>query len=252
MARPQWNIRGDIAGWVGMLLALVLTFSGSGMQAQTPPTSEQVMAASPMLQDTLYVLDSLYLEIDIDQQEIYQHRSDGRIDTFLCSTGNDKLPKGIATRTGIFTIKGKAERHVSSRFKVPMYYWMPFDGGIGFHSLAGSDYYIHLGYSQSSHGCVRVSNETGEYLFQTTPIGTIVYVRQGTPARILRFAAETTQDLRVLTRADRGLLRKRLDAVLQGRHHDPVLRMPLAIPRKFGAAIEVGSINLESVLEERR
>lgn len=206
----------------------------------------------PLLQDTLYVLDSLYLEINLDQQEIYRHYSDGRIDSFLCSTGNDKLPQGIATRPGIFTIKGKAERHISGRFKVPMLYWMPFDGGIGFHALEGNDYYIHLGYSPSSHGCVRVSNETGDELFQTTPTGTIVYVHDGAPARILQFAGETSRDLRVLKSSDRTLLRRRLAAVIEGRLDDPALRAKLAIPRRFASKIDVGSIAAGTAAEPQK
>lgn len=195
-----------------------------------------------VVQDTLYVTDSLYLEVDLDHQEVYRHYSNGLIDTFLCSTGNPNLSRGLATRPGIFTIKWKAERHVSSTFKVPMYYWMPFDGGIGFHALEGDDYYIHLGYEPSSHGCVRMSNESGEDLYSETPVGTIVYVHKGTPARILRFAAATSADLRILKNSDQSLLRKRLDAVRNGRAADPALREKLAVPPKFSSKIEVGEI----------
>ncbi len=231
--------------WSGLLLMALATAALCAQTNIIDPESKPI----PLLQDTLYVLDSLYLEIDLDQQEIYRHYSDGRIDSFLCSTGNSRLPQGIATRPGIFTIKWKAERHVSGRFKVPMLYWMPFDGGIGFHALEGNDYYIHLGYSPSSHGCVRVSNETGDELFQTTPAGTIVYVHEGTPARILRFAGETTRDLRVLKSSDRTLLRRRLAAVVEGRPEDPALRAKLAIPRKFASKIDVGRLATETASE---
>jgi len=225
-----------------ILVMLMAMMAGARMTAQ-----EQ--SAEMPLQDTLYVLDSIYVEVDLDQQEIYRHASDGRIDTFLCSTGNARLPRGIATRPGIFSIKWKAGRHVSSIFNVPMYYWMPFDGGIGFHSLAGDDYYIHLGYEPSSHGCVRMSNESAEDLFNITPVGTIVYVHRGTPARVLQFAAGTAADLRILTQSDLPLLHRRLDAVHDDRRADPALRERLALPRKFGTKIEVGEIKTERISE---
>lgn len=227
------------AGMAVMVIAAVFLHA-AGVQAQQGVQGDAVPVIA--LQDTLYVTDSMYLEVDLDHQEVYRHYSDGRIDTFLCSTGNPKLSRGLATRPGIFTIKWKAKRHVSSIFNVPMYYWMPFDGGIGFHSLQGDDYYVHLGYEPSSHGCVRMSNESGEYLYSTTPVGTIVYVHKGTPARVLRFAAATAADLRILKRSDLSLLRKRLDAVKNGRASDPILREKLAVPRKFASKIEVGEI----------
>lgn len=236
------HVRRIHPGQGGMAIIIMVAFflHGAGTQAQKEIPSDAPPAIA--IQDTLYVTDSIYLEVDLDHQEVYRHSSDGRIDTFLCSTGNPNLPRGLATRPGIFTIKWKAKQHISSIFKVPMYYWMPFDGGIGFHSLKGDDYYIHLGYEPSSHGCVRMSNESGEDLYNTTPVGTIVYVHKGTPARILRFAAATSADLRILKRSDLSLLRKRLDAVANGRSTDPALREKLAVPPKFSAKIEVGEI----------
>ncbi len=198
---------------------------------------------APPLQDTLYLLDSAFIEIDLDRQELYLHRTGGRIDTFLCSTGDPKLPEGIATRPGIFTIDAKKASHRSSQFDVAMLYWMPFDGGIGMHALEGSGYYNLLGYTPSSHGCVRLSRETAEDLYAHIPVGTRVFVHEGVPARVLRLA-DGDRGIRIISRRDIKLLRRRLAAAIAGRHDDPALREKLALPASGGGIrrIEVGSL----------
>jgi hypothetical protein len=123
-----------------------------------------------------------------------------------------------------------------------MYFWMPFDGGIGLHSLEGTKYYPFLGYQPSSHGCVRLSNESGEQIYDATPVGTVVFVHDGNPARVVRLASETKADLRVMKRIDQRLLRKRLDAVREGKADDRSLAEKLALPagKKSFAKIDVG------------
>jgi hypothetical protein len=202
-------------------------------RVESPPQS---------VQDTLYVLDSLFIEIDIEAQQLLLHRSGGLIDTFLCSTGDPDLPRGLATRPGIFSIRGKMAKHRSGRFDVMMLYWMPFDGGIGLHALEGNSYYGTLGDAPSSHGCVRLSRETAASLYDYLPVGTRVYVHRGTPARTLILAEGSTADLRIITAADTKLLRRRLDAAKAGRRDDPALREKLALPAggKGPGKIEVG------------
>ncbi|MEO5929312.1 MAG: L,D-transpeptidase [Candidatus Kapaibacterium sp.] len=218
-----------------LLLLLVIMPPGRAL-AQ----SQNDSSAAFHLQDTLYVLDSTYLEIDIDHQEIYQHYRGGTIDTFLCSTGNPDLQDGEATRPGIFTIKSKERKHISSQFDVPMINWMPFDGGIGIHALEGKGYYNFLGYQASSHGCVRVSRESSEDLFITVPVGTVVYVHQKNSARAVAFTYAKEKP-RSITPRDARLLRKRLESAVAGRADDRSLREKLAIPAggKLGIKIDV-------------
>jgi hypothetical protein len=123
-----------------------------------------------------------------------------------------------------------------------MYYWMPFNGGIGIHALKGDDYYPFLGDQPSSHGCVRVSNETAQSLYANTPVGTVVIVHDGSPARVVSFAPPGETDITVMTTIDAKLLNKRLAAVNEGRADDPSLAPRLALPagRKPGLAIAVG------------
>jgi L,D-transpeptidase catalytic domain len=214
----------------GMIAALLLAATAHGAAQDIQQLASLQAVTNRPLHDTIFVLDSAFIEIDLSRQELYRHSRGGLVDTFLCSSGNPKIPRGIATRTGIFSIAWKARKHWSSRFGVPMFYWMPFDGGIGIHALKGDDYYPFLGFEPSSHGCVRVSNETGESLYDNTPVGTVVFVHSGSPARIVRFAEPGQSDITVMKSVDSKLLRARLNAVMTGRADDPSLAARLALP----------------------
>ena len=65
--------------------------------------------------------------------------------------------------------------------------WIGFNYGIGFHALQTSGYYRYLGKSKSSHGCVRVSREIAEYLYNRVNLGTPVLVHTGKAAITIEF-----------------------------------------------------------------
>lgn len=223
---------------------LALLIVGIAVPSFARPLQDPPQDASSviLLRDTLYVLDSTFIEVDLSRQRLYYHHRDGRIDDYPVSTGDASLDRGVATRTGIFTIKEKQRRHVSSIFNVPMQYWMPFDGGIGFHALEGKDYYRFLGVRPSSHGCVRMSREDGRALYESAGRGTAVIVHKGNPARVLRFGDRSIPDLHVMETIDHDLLKKRLALVRKGAWGDSLLRRPIALPQRkvFWGRIAVG------------
>lgn len=198
-----------------------------------------------LLRDTIHVLDSTFLEVRLNEQAIYQHFRSGRIARYSCSTGDPRIKDGIATREGIYSIQWKARKHMSQQFQVYLNYWMPFDGGIGFHGLEGRSYYRYLGRRVSSHGCVRIANETGAKIFPAAPRGTVVWVHSGSPARIVRFGDIATGGFLVMEEIDDELLDQRLAAVLERRADDPSLTLPLAIEpgRPFPGGIAVGRVD---------
>ena len=222
-------------------LSGLIFFSYSGIesgnaQTNTSANDSTETSVSPFssprhafLRDTLYVLDSVYLEVRIDKQTVYQYFRNGTVKRYPCSTGNRRLKDGIATREGIFSVQWKSKRYMSRQFEVWLNYWMPFDGGIGFHGLDGRSYYRHLGRRPSSHGCVRISNETGRAIFPTVSRGTLVYVHKGMPARLLVFGDPSDSSLRVITNDDKELLATRLDAVHQRRADATALQERLAL-----------------------
>lgn len=138
--------------------------------------------------DTLYVLDTCYLEVRLDSQAVYLHSKSYAGRKFLCSTGNIKIKKAIETTEGIFVVQTKSPLAYSRQFdSTKMYFWVGFNGNIGFHGLDGKSYYRYLGKRPSSHGCIRMAREDAEWMFHNIPIGTPVIVHQGNAARCLTF-----------------------------------------------------------------
>jgi len=235
-----------IMGFRSLTLPLLALLCAAPLAAQpgrlTHLDRERYTPSMVQLRDTLFVLDSTWVEIRLDQQKIYQHYRDGRVETHLCSTGNPAIPEAVATRPGIFTVQSKAKRTMSAQFESWLNYWIGFDGGIGMHGLDGSSYYKYLGRRPSSHGCVRVANQTGAALFRTVPMGTVVFVHSGNSARVVTFATPSDTGLTVVNRIVEKTMESRLDAVIRGLATDSSLKERLAIAprtrfRKVGIAL---------------
>jgi len=141
------------------------------------------------IKDTVYTNLDTWLELRIDQQMLYQHWRDGKVVSYPISSGNKYLDRSIESRPGLFAIFVKEERHESSQYNnAEMYHFMPFNQGIGFHSLNGTGYYGNLGVRPSSHGCIRMRHDDVKKLFKETPLGTIVLAHRGYTARTVGFA----------------------------------------------------------------
>lgn len=91
---------------------------------------------------------------------------------------------GHRTPTGIFTIKYKARNTTlkgnnddGSEYESPVSYWMPFNGGVGFHDATWRGSFgggIYLG--DGSHGCINMPPAAAGRLFNMVSAGTVVYV----------------------------------------------------------------------------
>ncbi len=139
--------------------------------------------------DTVYTDKDNWLELRIHEQCVIQHWRDGHTVKYLVSTGNKMLDKGLESRPGLFAIFVKEEHHQSSQFQnADMYHFMPFNQGIGFHSIDGTGYYGNLGVRPSSHGCIRMKHEEVKKMFGETELGTLVLAHRGSYARIVAFA----------------------------------------------------------------
>ncbi|MCU0372664.1 MAG: L,D-transpeptidase [Ignavibacteria bacterium] len=147
------------------------------------------------LKDTVYTDKDCWLELRIDQQMLYQHWRDGRVEKYPISSGNKYLSRSIESRPGLFAIFHKTERHESSQYVgAEMYHFMPFNQGIGFHSLNGTGYYGNLGVRPSSHGCIRMRHDDVRKVFRECPLGTLVLAHNGFTARVVGFAPEDYSD----------------------------------------------------------
>lgn len=171
------------------------------------------------LRDTVYTDRNLWLELRIDQQQLYVHYRNGQVKRLPVSTGNSGLSKGISARDGLFAIFHKEEVHLSSQFEnARMNYFMPYNQGIGFHGLQGTGYYGNLGVRPSSHGCTRMRNEDVKILFRECDIGTIVLAHHGKSARVVTFAPEGFMNKTDYSKNDyMSLLAYNLGAIYDGK-----------------------------------
>jgi hypothetical protein len=192
---------------------------------------------SENLRDTVYTDRNVYLELRIDEQMLYVHYKDGRVKQYPVSSGNKFLNKGIESRPGLFAIFIKEELHLSSQFDdAKMFYYMPFNMGIGFHSLAGTGYYGSLGVRPSSHGCIRMRNDDAKALFRDCDIGTLVLADRGKSARVIAFAPKGFKNSAEYTKDDyMNLLAYNLNSLYSGKYFiNPPIRFiidPSVIPR---------------------
>jgi hypothetical protein len=172
------------------------------------------------LRDTVYTDKDIYLELRIDEQMVYVHYRDGHVKEYPVSSGNKFLSKGVESRPGLFAIFMKEEVHLSSQFNdAKMFYYMPFNMGIGFHSLAGTGYYGNLGVRPSSHGCIRMRTADVKELFHECEIGTLVLAHRGKTARVVAFAPEGFKNDREYSKDEyMEMLAYNLNSVYEGKY----------------------------------
>lgn len=159
------------------------------------PSEEELAKRQPLpvsfapVKDTIYVLGDEYIEICLKSQTAKLIKRNGETYEYKISSGNPYISKGMETTPGIFTVQSKSQKAISRQFdNAELFWWVGFNGNIGFHGLAGNGYYHHLGVRPSSHGCVRISREDGKDLYDRVKIGTPVMVYKNEPARVLAFA----------------------------------------------------------------
>lgn len=114
-----------------------------------------------------------YAEVDLTNQHMFYFKDGQCIMQSDIVTGNPN--KGHATPQGVYMLAYKATNQVlrgkkmpdgSYEYESPVSYWMPFNGGIGFHdatwqSAFGGDRY----YAYGSHGCINMPVSAAAELF---------------------------------------------------------------------------------------
>lgn len=175
------------------------------------------------LKDTVYTDKECWLELKINKQMLYQHWRNGTVNSYPVSTGNNKGgdPEALESRPGLFAIFHKVEHHQSSQFNAAnMYNFMPFNQGIGFHSIDGTGYYAHLGVRPSSHGCIRMKHDDAKKLFKECPLGTLVLATNGYSARTVAFAPEGFVNEKEYSKEDYKLmLAENLYNIINGKYY---------------------------------
>lgn len=123
----------------------------------------------------LDVLPDLYVEVDIGNQTVDLYKNNEVILTTLCVTGKDSTP----TRIGYFPITYKTyDTYLRGPgYKSHVYYWMPFDGGIGLHDAAWrSEFGGDIHFNSGSHGCVNMPHDAAKEIYENVSTGSKVLV----------------------------------------------------------------------------
>lgn len=176
---------------------------------------------SSNIKDTVYTDKDCWLELRIDQQMLYQHWRSGKVEKYPVSTGNKYLSRSVESRPGLFAIFHKNAHHQSTQYNgADMYHFMPFNQGIGFHSLNGTGYYGSLGVAPSSHGCIRMRHNDVAKVFRDCDLGTLVLAHSGYSARTVGFAPEGYQNEVEYSKDEiKEMLAENLYNILEGNYY---------------------------------
>ncbi len=124
-----------------------------------------------------------YVELDLSRQRVWMYVNGECVLETPCVTGN--VAQGYSTPAGIYHLTYKTMHatlegynYDGSTYSTPVTYWMPFNGGIGFHDATwrgsfGGNIYMTNG----SHGCVNLPYWAASTLYSyiNTSIPIILY-----------------------------------------------------------------------------
>lgn len=112
-------------------------------------------------------INNTYIEVSIDEQHIWMYIDGELIIDSDIVTGN--LSRKHYTRRGVFNLTYKTKNATlrGPGYASFVYYWMPFDGGIGLHDATWRDEFGGEIYkTDGSHGCVNLPKETAKIIYE--------------------------------------------------------------------------------------
>ena len=124
-----------------------------------------------------------YVELDLSRQRVWMYVNGKCILNTPCVTGN--VAGGYATPPGIYYLTYKTTNTTlegynsdGSKYASPVTFWMPFNGGIGFHDASWRSYFggnIYM--TNGSHGCVNLPYSAAKTLYNNinTSVPIILY-----------------------------------------------------------------------------
>jgi hypothetical protein len=171
------------------------------------------------LRDTVYTNKDHYIEVNLLTQHATLYSRDGSEFQFPISSGTKRVEKGMETNAGLFAIQWKAKKQYSVQFdSTVMLNWMGFNNGIGFHALLGKSYYKYLGKKNVSHGCVRLSREDAQIVYEKVEKGTPVLIHKGNSAVKIAFTSEGESYNQYSYKETYNLLKERYQKIYDGEY----------------------------------
>lgn len=127
---------------------------------------------------------STYAEVDLTNQVMYFVKDGQVVLQSDVVTGNPN--KGNATPQGVYslaykaldqTLRGEKKPDGTYEYETPVKYWMPFNGGIGFHDASWQPTFGGTRYqTNGSHGCINMPTDAAAQLYDLISAGTPVVV----------------------------------------------------------------------------
>lgn len=121
-----------------------------------------------------------YVEVDLTNQKLYLYKKGELIMSSNIVSGS--VSKSHMTPTGVYQVYSMEKNTVlrGADYASPVSFWMPFNGGVGFHdatwrSSFGGTIYQYNG----SHGCINMPYEKAKTLYENINTGYYVVVYGG-------------------------------------------------------------------------
>lgn len=120
---------------------------------------------------------STYVEVNLTAQHMFYYKNGSLVVESDFVSGNEA--KGWHTPTGVYGLyyKQKDKTLRGEGYATPVDFWMPFNGGVGFHDATwrsdfGGNYYKKGG----SHGCVNLPYSAAKKLYENIEAGCPIFV----------------------------------------------------------------------------
>ena len=160
-----WKI--DVAGEVQALAALIQAGPAAG------PVDREPVYAMTAASRTAPDWGNTYAEVDLTGQHVYMFQEGNLVWDAPCVTGN--ISKNYDTPAGIYSLTYKEKDRIlrgakkadgTYEYESHVDYWMPFNGGIGFHDATWrSKFGGTIFQTSGSHGCINLPPEKASVLY---------------------------------------------------------------------------------------
>lgn len=158
--------------------------------AETAQLSQEIQSGTQTTREPVYSqranaygvndLGNTYIEVDLSEQHMYYYQDGSDIFESDFVSGNMSYADR-QTHAGIFTLyykkspdvlRGSMKADGTYDYEAKVEYWMPFDGGIGFHDASwrgefGGDIYL----TDGSHGCINLPPDNAGTLYNLIQYG---------------------------------------------------------------------------------
>ena len=177
---PEVEVAG-VYGW---------RIDGAGEKARL---KEEILAGEPVVREPVYLqtaasregndYGTTYAEVNLTAQHLFFYKDGKKILESDFVSGNPA--KGHTTPPGLFSLTYKQRDAVlkGEGYASPVKFWMPFNGGIGFHDASWRNTFGGTIYKKSgSHGCINMPYEAAKTLYENVYKGmpVICYNLEGT------------------------------------------------------------------------